>query len=457
MRIWIVATGEPWPTDEGHPRLLRGGILANYCAARGDTVTWWNSTFDHRRRVDRFGRGVVKQIDSGVTIRGLYASARYSRSVSVARIVNHSQVGNAFRKQVAGLERPDVILVCMPLVELAHEAVRYGRENGIPVVVDIRDLWPDVWLEPVPAFLHPLAKAVMVPWNRMLNRALRDCDAISGITDSFIDWGLRRAGRERRAADFSAPLAYDPQQIQPDELQAASAYWDDLDVPASGTFIACFFGILANRTGVELLVEAARLIPPERRDRIRIVIAGEGDAAAKLRERGRGLDHVIFPGWIDLPKITALQARASVGLISYPNTPDFVANVPNKVPEYLAGGLAVVSTLEGEVRAILEREGAGVHVEERTPEAIARALIALADNPARLVELKRGARAASQACASGTVYDRFRRNLLALARPAVLDAPDPDGAHGQPLRDASLSGRGHGTGRPALHRLNTTS
>lgn len=424
MRIWIVATGEPWPTDDGHPRLLRGGILASYCAARGDTVTWWNTTFDHRRRQDRFDQDTVKQDFAGVTMRGLYARTRYSRSVSLDRIVNHMQVGKAFRRQIAGLERPDVILCCMPLVELAYEAARYGRENGVPVVIDLRDLWPDVWLEPVPKVLRPLARVVLEPWNRMLRHALQNCTAISGITESFLELGLARAGRARREADFVAPLAYDPDRASPDDLEAAHTYWDELGVPRDGAFIACYFGALANRNGVELIVEAARAMPVERRQQVRIVIAGEGDAYAPLRERARGLDHVLFPGWVDLPKIAALKARASVGLIAYPNTPDFVASVPNKVHEYLAGGLAVVSTLEGEVQAMLGREGAGVHVVERTPHSLANALVELADDPVRLARLKSGAQSASRASSSGNVYGRFRAHLHSIAGVSRRTADD---------------------------------
>jgi glycosyltransferase involved in cell wall biosynthesis len=418
MRIWIVATGEPWPTDEGRPRLLRGGILANYCAARGDEVTWWNTTFDHRRREDRFGRDVVRENVPGLTLRGLYAPTPYTRSVSLDRIVNHLQVGRAFRRQAVGLERPDVILACMPLVELAHEAVRYGRRHGVPVVVDLRDFWPDVWLEPVPPVLRPLARVPLTPWTWMLRRALKNCDAISGITESFLNWGLGKAGRARREADFVAPLAYDTERASADELRAAHAYWDALGVPHDGTFIACYFGTLANRTGVELIVEAARAIPVERRRDVRFVIAGVGEAYDPLRERARGLEHVLFPGWVDLPRIAALKARAGVGMIAYPNTPDFVASIPNKVPEYLAGGLAVVSTLEGEVRSMLEREEAGVHVAPRTPEAMAATLLALADDPQRVAALKAGARKASQAYASGDVYERFRGHLQAVSKSA---------------------------------------
>ncbi len=45
---------------------------------------------------------------------------------------------------------PDVIHVCNVPIELCHAAVTYGRAKGIPVVIDVRDLWPDVYLEVIP-------------------------------------------------------------------------------------------------------------------------------------------------------------------------------------------------------------------------------------------------------------------------------------------------------------------
>ncbi|MCL6590483.1 MAG: hypothetical protein K6U80_11060 [Firmicutes bacterium] len=35
MKIWLVAIGEPLPTDGNNERLLRMGILANLLVARG--------------------------------------------------------------------------------------------------------------------------------------------------------------------------------------------------------------------------------------------------------------------------------------------------------------------------------------------------------------------------------------------------------------------------------------
>jgi len=59
MRVWVVSVGEPLPFDEGHPRLLRAGILARMMAARGHDVTWWSSTVIHMQKTLRFNETTV--------------------------------------------------------------------------------------------------------------------------------------------------------------------------------------------------------------------------------------------------------------------------------------------------------------------------------------------------------------------------------------------------------------
>ena len=52
------------------------------------------------------------------------------------------------------MPRPDLILCSYPTIELSVEAVRYGRTHGIPVVLDVRDLWPDIVLDLLPTILR---------------------------------------------------------------------------------------------------------------------------------------------------------------------------------------------------------------------------------------------------------------------------------------------------------------
>src|ERR1039457_4308343 len=72
MRSWLVNITDPLPIDGAHVRLLRMGTLAGFLAARGHTVTWWTSTFDHYRKRHRFDRDATVDVDGRLSVRLLH-------------------------------------------------------------------------------------------------------------------------------------------------------------------------------------------------------------------------------------------------------------------------------------------------------------------------------------------------------------------------------------------------
>ena len=63
-----------------------------------------------------------------------------------------------------------------------------------------------------------------------------------------------------------------------------------------------------------------------------------------------GIDNVIFPGWIDPPKIEYLFQCCSGSIMPYRNIENFKLNITNKVSDSLAYGLPIVTTLEGALK-----------------------------------------------------------------------------------------------------------
>ena len=177
----MVTVGEPLPSvDAGNPRLLRTGVLAERLAGRGHEVDWWTSTFDHYRKRQRSPMD-ASYLWRGINIRML-KSVGYRRNVSPRRFVEHFQIARKFALQVRRGPRPDVILASLPTLELAVACVRFGREAGVPVLVDVRDLWPDAIIDLAPPSLRPLAGAMLWWMDSAAEEALRDCTGIIGVS-----------------------------------------------------------------------------------------------------------------------------------------------------------------------------------------------------------------------------------------------------------------------------------
>lgn len=381
MRVWLITVGEPLPTDRGAPRLLRTGLLAQVMVSRGHHVTWWTSSFNHSEKVLRCRGEGVAQPEERLEIRFL-ESLGYSRNIGLRRLADHRRLGRSFRRQAAHMPSPDLILCSLPTLELAQAAVAYGAERCLPVVIDVRDLWPDLFLELVPAWARPLVRPALSPMFRMARRACTGATAIVGVTDEYVAWGLNAAARAATELDRSFPMAYTDDEPPPGAQREARSWWAERGIRQDGgSFIACYFGAFGPQRELETVIEAARLLSSRGEESFRFVLSGTGDTLARCRNLASDLDSVLLPGWIDWAKIWVLMRMAAAGLAPYESVENFTKNIPNKPIEYFSAGLPVVSSLQGALKTLLETWRCGVTYANRDPQALAAALVQLKAAP----------------------------------------------------------------------------
>lgn len=286
---------------------------------------------------------------------------------------------------------PDIILCSLPTLELAIVATQYGKRHGVPVVIDIRDLWPDLFLEFMPRWLRPLARVAMLPMRRQARRACRDAYAITGNSPGFVDWGLSLAGRPAGPLDRHFPFGYAIEPLAEAERSRATAYWQEQGVvPDGGEFLICFFGTMGHQFDLETVVDAARLLEAEGRP-ARFVLCGTGESLPALRDRAKGCRSVLFPGWVGKAEIRVLMEMANVGLAPYINHIGFASNLPNKPIEYLAGGLPILSSLRGYLEGFLEQFGCGVTYEEGNAASLRDLVVQIRDNSQLAQEMAKNA------------------------------------------------------------------
>jgi glycosyltransferase involved in cell wall biosynthesis len=279
----------------------------------------------------------------------------------------------------AASPRPDVILVSYPTIELTRAAVDLGKEFDVPVVVDIRDLWPDIFVRELPRALQPIGKFLLLPYDRLARGALRDADAIVAITEGIRDWGLAKAGRTAGPMDRDFPFGYAKRELEASELEAARAFWTDRGVSEKNWNI-CFFGAIGKQTQFEGVIAAARLMQ-DTLPRVRFILCGTGEKLPAYERAAQGLPNVDFPGWVDGNQIAALMAMSKMGLTAYPSSEDFLLSIPNKPIEYMSAGLPVLSNIDGTLGALIRAHGVGLLYRSSEPTTLVDAIAKLIDDP----------------------------------------------------------------------------
>lgn len=391
MRIWLITVGEPLPIDGSNERLYRTGMIARLLSMQGHEVLWWTSNFDHARKKHRdFAESLLK-VNNNLTIK-LLKTRGYKKNISINRIIDHYQLAINFMEQAQLQVKPDIILCSLPTLSLSKAAAIYGYRMNVPIVIDIRDLWPDIFIEVVPKWLVWIANIVLHPAFKMVQVACSRATTIFGITPAFVEWGLEYAKREKNCLDRDFPLAYSEEIPDQNKTRNAEKFWEDLGLFADSQFIVCFFGNMAeNVLQLEPIIEAAIRLQERNEYAFKFVLCGNGNSFSHYEKLARNCESIIMPGRVGASEIWTLMRLSSVGILPYQSRKDFMKSLPNKSIEYLSAGLPIVSSLRGLLQELLEINNCGITYEEGKAEQIAEILLRLYEDPELLKTLSENA------------------------------------------------------------------
>lgn len=414
-RIWIVEVGEPLPIDPGAPKRMRAALLSEQCARRGHDVTWWTSGFDHYRKAQRpVGRHRIDGEGWHYDIEVLPALG-YQRHISLKRLRDHRYTAKALRRIGAVTARPDVICAGLPTLDLALASSDLCSHFGVPLVTDVQDLWPDIFHREVPAALRPLMRLALRPMERQADKACARATALVAVCPDFLQWGLRRAKRAAGPLDAVFPLATDPMQFTQADLDIAERHWLAHGVTRNDSVVV-FVGSFTKQFSfdvVEKTIEAWSVARPT----VKFVLCGEGPLKHGMSDRLSSKTNVVFPGWTNAREASWLMRLSRVGLAPYRPSPDFEANYSNKVIEYMAMGLPVVTSLErGPTADLLVDRSVGCSYQHDSVSSLDGALARFIDDPAMQAAASRNALATFDAdFTADNVYGRYAELLIKIA------------------------------------------
>lgn len=172
-------------------------------------------------------------------------------------------------------------------------------------------------------------------------------------------------------------------------------------------------GRLGVRKGSYDVVSAVATLPPEVRDRLHVVLAGDGEVDQVRRTvTDAGLAGVVqVRGWLDPAERDELVGDADVFLL-----PSYEEGLPMALLESMAQGLAPIVTPVGGIPNVVTDDREGVLVEAGDVAAIAKALQSMVEDPERRVRLRAAARLRSEDFDVSRWYAALAELWFSLAR-----------------------------------------
>ncbi|MGP1675101.1 MAG: glycosyltransferase family 4 protein, partial [Candidatus Limnocylindrales bacterium] len=155
-----------------------------------------------------------------------------------------------------------------------------------------------------------------------------------------------------------------------------------------------YVGRLTEEVGAMVMADAARIVLWNRRD-VRVVLAGpiEAGLAATLHARLAPAT-VEMPGRIGRAEVIDLLHDARVAMVLFQPVANYIEAYPTKLFEYMASEVPVVASDFPVWRTIVAEEDCGILVDPGDPEAVARAIEIILDDPERAAAMGRRGRAA---------------------------------------------------------------
>jgi len=153
--------------------------------------------------------------------------------------------------------------------------------------------------------------------------------------------------------------------------------------------VALYSGNIANKQGLEIVIETARLL--QNRDDLEFIICGEGPNRENLETLATGLSNIQFHDLQPVERMADFLSLASIHLLpQIVGAADLV--LPSKLTNMLASGRPVVATAAPGTALYEEVEGCGINTPPGDPATLAKGISSLLDNARLCADLGEAAR-----------------------------------------------------------------
>jgi ubiquinone/menaquinone biosynthesis C-methylase UbiE/glycosyltransferase involved in cell wall biosynthesis len=359
---------------------MRAMNLTDELLSKGHRVVLWTSDFDHFSKKSRFGTATTITHSNLLTIK-LIPSIGYKAHKSLVRFWDHLQLACNLRKMLRGQIPPDVAFVGLPPIESAWVISHWLKKHRIPFLADIKDTWPENYVDLFPKKIRFVGKLVFAPLFGMRNWIMRNANGVVSITNDFLAWARVASKTTSKGFDYVAPLV-PSEKIHTNQEELAAEDWLDRNhIMNDGTPRAYFVGSLNSVFDFEPILFAAKKLS------IEFVICGEGPLRLALENQFRGIKNVKFLGWVNQTQSDALARRSTFALAPVRDRQDFNMSVPNKFYDAIRHGNPIIATDHGVSAEFIKSNRIGACYDGSDVGSLATTIESLLHAPGILAEM----------------------------------------------------------------------
>lgn len=292
---------------------------------------------------------------------------------TIKRILNY--VSYMFSASLAGLfvRKPDIVIATSPQFFCGWAGVFTSRARRVPLILEIRDLWPDS------------ITAVGALRNRHLLRLLQWLEKkLYAAAQEIVTVGEGYEKELIRKDVQVAKISIIPNGV---DREIFYPHYSEEKIRAecglNHEFVCSYVGTIGMASGLEVVIRAAQRLKDKRRHDIKFLLVGAGAVADELQEEAhrQNLDNIVFLGRQDRQLIPGILSISDACLVHLKRARIFETVLPSKIFEASAMAKPIILGVEGSAADLVRRANAGICIEPENDEQLFSSVVKLADNP----------------------------------------------------------------------------
>ena len=379
MNIWLVSIFENTPLDDNLN--TRYNSLVSEAGHRNHNVVFWSSTFRHNIKKQRNLDSNEITISPNLKVNFIKAKS-YSKNISFSRMLSHYALGkkliDAFDNQSV---LPDVIVVAFPPISTAYDVIQWANKKSIPVIIDIIDPWPDVFVQHMTGLKRSLVQLGVYPLQRKTTNIFRNSSAIIAISKQYIDWANRYCNEKKETAYFYPAVQFDEIKRQIELAKTTRTKQHD-------RLTVIYAGSLGYSYDIPTILASAEWLE-KTQPKIQFIIAGDGPQKGIVEKYQSTHHNLKYLGRLSKEKLMEEYYLSDIGLTQH--IKGATQSVTYKLFDLLACGLPIMNSLESEMKSIIVDNKVGLHNNPGDFQQLAKNILRCFEDSELLTEMKANA------------------------------------------------------------------
>lgn len=332
--------------EEGNDRFRY--IIENLIDKNQNSVELITSRFFHTEKKHRNIEQDFSNLDYKMTF---IDEPGYQKNVSLKRIYSHHILAKNIKRYLEKMEKPDIIYLAIPSLDVAKVVARYTEKNNIRLIIDVQDLWPEAFKM---VFNIPiLCDLIFYPMKKQADYAYSKADDIVAVSDTYME----RAAQVNTKYEekISVYLGTDLQNFDKAKKENEILKFDKVVRIA-------YIGTLGHSYDLKNVIDAISILKERQIKNLLFVVMGNGPLKEEFESYAKEKQiSCEFTGMLNYEEMVGKLCSCDIAV--NPITKGAAQSIINKVGDYAAAGLPVINTQENiEYKSLVEDYQIGFNV-----------------------------------------------------------------------------------------------